>query len=111
MSNANNNDNQQLKENLKMICNQIETVLAEFKDLKEKNNKLKAQQVYSNDPNSKINTINKIKQKIASLQNSLENVYDINNINKKESEIKKKITSLKKLSEEQVISKGNLLKY
>ena len=108
MSNANNNDNQQLKENLKMICNQIETVLAEFKDLKEKNNKLKAQQAYSNDPNSKINTINKIKQKIASLQNSLENVYDINNINKKESEIKKKITLFNKLSEEQVLLSGLL---
>ena len=108
MSNTNNNDNQQLKENLKMICNQIETVLAEFKDLKEKNNKLKAQQAYSNDPNSKINTINKIKQKIASLQNSLENVYDINNINKKESEIKKKITLFNKLSEEQVLLSGLL---
>ena len=108
MSKEKTNESQQLKENLKMICNQIETVLKEFKDLKEKNNKLKAQQAYFNDPNSKINTINKIKQKIASLQNSLENVYDINNINKKESEIKKKITSLKKLSEEQVLLSGLL---
>ena len=34
MSKEKTNESQQLKENLKMICNQIETVLKEFKDLK-----------------------------------------------------------------------------
>ena len=101
MSKGNINTNEKLKENLKTICNKIETVLSEFKDLKENNTINKTQLIYYNDSNSKINTINKLKQKIASLQNSLDNLYDINNINKIESEIKKKISSLKKMSEEQ----------
>ena len=101
MSKGNVNTNEQLKENLKIICNKIETVLSEFKDIKENNVVNKTQQIYYNDPNSKINTINKLKQKIDSLQNSLDNLYDINKINKIESEIKKKISCIKKLSEEQ----------
>ena len=101
MSKGNINTNEKLKENLKTICNKIETVLSEFKDLKENNAINKTQLIYYNDSNSKINTINKLKQKIASHQNSLDNLYDINNINKIESEIKKKISSLKKMSEEQ----------
>ena len=101
MSKGNINTNEKLKENLKIICNKIETVLSEFKDIKENNVVNKTQQIYYNDPNSKINTINKLKQKIDSLQNSLDNLYDINKINKIESEIKKKISSLKKMSEEQ----------
>ena len=101
MSKGNVNTNEQLKENLKIICNKIETVLSEFKDIKENNVVNKTQQIYYNDPNSKINTINKLKQKIDSLQNSLDNLYDINKINKIESEIKKKISCIKKMSEEQ----------
>jgi len=97
------NSNEQLKENLRIICNKIETVLSEFKDLKENNVNNKTQQTYFNESNSKINIINKLKQKIVSLQNSLDNIYDINNINKIESEIKKKISSLKKMSEEQAL--------
>ena len=92
MSKGNVNNNEQLKENLKIICNKIETVLSEFKDIKENNVVNKTQQIYYNDPNSKINIINKLKQKIDSLQNSLDNLYDINKINKIESEIKKKIS-------------------
>jgi len=103
------NENQQLKEKLLMICNKIEAVLLEFKEIKEKYNNMKTEQIFFNDSNSKINTINKLKQKIISLQNNLENVYNINNINKIESEIKKKITSLKKLSEEQTLL-NNLIK-
>ena len=101
MSKGNVNTNEQLKENLKSICNKTETVLSEFKDIKENNVVNKTQQIYYNDPNSKINTINKLKQKIDSLQNSLDNLYDINKINKIESEIKKKISCIKKMSEEQ----------
>ena len=101
MSKGNVNTNEQLIENLKIICNKIETVLSEFKDIKENNVVNKTQQIYNNDPNSKINTINKLKQKIDSLQNSLDNLYDINKINKIESEIKKKISCIKKMSEEQ----------
>ena len=104
MSKGNINSNEQLKENLRIICDKIETVLSEFKDLKETNANNKTQQTsYFNEPNSKINIINKLKQKIVSLQNSLDNLYDINNINKIESEIKKKISSLKKMSEEQAL--------
>jgi len=103
MSKGNINSNEQLKENLRIICDKIETVLSEFKDLKETNVNNKTQQTYFNEPNSKINIINKLKQKIVSLQNSLDNLYDINNINKIESEIKKKISSLKKMSEEQAL--------
>ena len=103
------NENQQLKEKLLIICNKIEAVLLEFKEIKEKYNNMKTEQIFFNDSNSKINTINKLKQKIISLQNNLENVYNINNINKIESEIKKKITSLKKLSEEQTLL-NNLIK-
>ena len=103
MSKGNINTNLQLKEKLRIICNKIETVLSEYKDLKEKNIYGKIQQIYFNDSNSKINIINKLKQKINSLQNSLENVYEINNINKIESEINKKTSSLKVLSEEQTL--------
>ena len=104
MSKGNINSNEQLKENLRIICDKIESVLSEFKDLKETNANNKTQQTsYFNEPNSKINIINKLKQKIVSLQNSLDNLYDINNINKIESEIKKKISSLKKMSEEQAL--------
>lgn len=106
MSKSNVNANEQLKENLKIICNKIETVLSEFKDIKENNVVNKTQQIYYNDPNSKINTINKLKQKIDSLQNSLDNLYDINKINKIESEIKKKISCIKKMSEEQSLLCG-----
>ena len=106
MSKGNVNTNEQLKENLKIICNKIETVLSEFKDIKENNVVNKTQQIYYNDPNSKINTINKLKQKIDSLQNSLDNLYDINKINKIESEIKKKISCIKKMSEEQSLLCG-----
>ena len=106
MSKGNVNTNEQLKENLKIICNKIETVLSEFKDIKENNVVNKTQQIYYNDQNSKINTINKLKQKIDSLQNSLDNLYDINKINKIESEIKKKISCIKKMSEEQSLLCG-----
>ena len=106
MSKGNVNTNEQLKENLKIICNKIETVLSEFKDIKENNVVNKTQQIYYNDPNSKINIINKLKQKIGSLQNSLDNLYDINKINKIESEIKKKISCIKKMSEEQSLLCG-----
>lgn len=87
---SNENTIQRLKEQLQMICNKIENVLLEFKEIKEKNSKLKTNQTFFNDLNSKINSINKLKQKITSLQNNLENIYNIGNINKIESEIKKK---------------------
>ena len=103
------NENQQLKEKLLIICNKIEDVLLEFKEIKEKYNIMKDEQIFFNDSNSKINTINKLKQKTISLQNNLENIYNINDINKIESEIKKKITSLNKLSDEQALL-SNLIK-
>ena len=82
---------QKLKENLQIICNKIETILLDLKEMKEKNNELKTQQSYFTDSNSKINIIiNKLKHKINYLQNNLENIYNINNINRIESEIKKK---------------------
>ena len=74
---SNENKIQRLKEQLQMICNKIENVLFEFKEIKEKNSKLKTNQTFFNDLNSKINSINKFKQKITSLQNSLENIYNI----------------------------------
>ena len=94
---------QKLKENLQIICNKIETILLDLKEMKEKNNELKTQQSYFTDSNSKINLINKLKHKINYLQNNLENIYNINNINRIESEIKKKNLSLHKLSEEQTL--------
>jgi hypothetical protein len=106
---SNENTIQRLKEQLQMICNKIENVLLEFKEIKEKNSKLKTNQTFFNDLNSKINSINKFKQKITSLQNSLENIYNIGNINKIESEIKKKIILIKKLSDESNLL-SNLIK-
>lgn len=106
---SNENTIQRLKEQLQMICNKIENVLLEFKEIKEKNSKLKTNQTFFNDLNSKINSINKLKQKITSLQNSLENIYNIGNINKIESEIKKKIILIKKLSDESNLL-SNLIK-
>jgi hypothetical protein len=106
---SNENSIQRLKEQLQMICNKIENILLEFKEIKEKNSKLKTNQTFFNDLNSKINSINKFKQKITSLQNSLENIYNIGNINKIESEIKKKIILIKKLSDESNLL-SNLIK-
>ena len=106
---SNENEIQVLKEKLKMICNKIEEALSELKEKKEKNDIIKTTKIFDNDSNSKINTINKLKQKIIPLQNSLENIYNINNINKIESEIKKKIKLINKLKEEQTLL-NNLIK-
>ena len=103
------NEIQDIKEKLKMICNKIEEVLIEYKEMKEKNNNIRTTKIFYNDSNSKINTINKLKQKTVSLQNSLENIYNISNINKIESEIKKKIKTVNKLKEEQILL-SNFLK-
>ena len=103
------NEIQDIKEKLKMICNKIEEVLIEYKEMKEKNNNIRTAKIFYNDSNSKINTINKLKQKTVSLQNSLENIYNISNINKIESEIKKKIKTFNKLKEEQILL-SNFLK-
>ena len=103
------NEIQDIKEKLKMICNKIEEVLIEYKEMKEKNNNIRTAKIFYNDSNSKINTINKLKQKTVSLQNSLENIYNISNINKIESEIKKKIKTVNKLKEEQILL-SNFLK-
>ena len=99
----------EIKGKLKMICNKIEEVLIEYKEMKEKNNNIRTAKIFYNDSNSKINTINKLKQKTVSLQNSLENIYNISNINKIESEIKKKIKTVNKLKEEQILL-SNFLK-
>ena len=103
------NEIQDIKEKLKMICNKIEEVLIEYKEMKEKNNNIRTAKIFYNDSNSKINTINKLKQKTVSLQNSLENIYNISNINKIESEIKRKIKTVNKLKEEQILL-SNFLK-
>ena len=103
------NEIQDIKEKLKMICNKIEEVLIEYKEMKEKNNNIRTAKIFYNNSNSKINTINKLKQKTVSLQNSLENIYNISNINKIESEIKKKIKTVNKLKEEQILL-SNFLK-
>ena len=103
------NEIQDIKEKLKMICNKIEEVLIEYKEMKEKINNIRTAKIFYNDSNSKINTINKLKQKTVSLQNSLENIYNISNINKIESEIKKKIKTVNKLKEEQILL-SNFLK-
>ena len=103
------NEIQDIKEKLKMICNKIEEVLIEYKEMKEKNNNIRTAKIFYNDSNSKINTINKLKQKTVSLQNSLEYIYNISNINKIESEIKKKIKTVNKLKEEQILL-SNFLK-
>ena len=103
------NEIQDIKKKLKMICNKIEEVLIENKEMKEKNNNIRTTKIFYNDSNSKINTINKLKQKTVSLQNSLENIYNISNINKIESEIKKKIKTVNKLKEEQILL-SNFLK-
>ena len=103
------NEIEDIKEKLKMICNKIEEVLIEYKEMKEKNNNIRTAKIFYNDSNSKINTINKLKQKTVSLQNSLENIYNISNINKIESEIKKKIKTVNKLKEEQILL-SNFLK-
>ena len=103
------NEIQDIKEKLKIICNKIEEVLIEYKEMKEKNNNIRTAKILYNDSKSKINTINKLKQKTVSLQNSLENIYNISNINKIESEIKKKIKTVNKLKEEQILL-SNFLK-
>lgn len=101
MSKENLNKIQKLKGGLLNICNKIETFLSEFKEQKEINNEINTQPLYFYNTYSKINLTNKLKQKITSLQYNLENIYNINDINKIESEMKKKNLILKKLSEEQ----------
>ena len=48
---SNENTIQRLKEQLQMICNKIENVLLEFKEIKEKNSKLKTNQTFFNELN------------------------------------------------------------
>lgn len=93
-----------LKEKLQLICDKIEQILKEYKESKDQNKYFKqTQDIYNINSGSKINVIKKLKQDITLIQNNLEKIYDINKINKIQSEIKKKTSTIKTLSKEQLL--------
>ena len=83
--------NKTIKEKIKLICIKIEQILKEYNESKEKDHNLKqTQDIYNSNSGSKINVIKNLKQNVSLIQNNLDKIYDINKINKIESEIKKK---------------------
>ena len=98
------NINKSLKEKLLFICNKIEQILNEYHESSEQDKMLKqTQDIYNLNNGSKINTIKNLKQNVSLIQNNLEKIYDIGKINKIESEIKKKISTLNQLTKEQTL--------
>ena len=93
-----------IKDKLHLICEKIEQVLKECSETGEQDKYLRQiEDVYNINSGSKINTIKSLKGNVTSIQNNLEKIYDINKINKIESEIKKKISTINQLSEEQKV--------
>ena len=93
-----------IKDKLHLICEKIEQVLKECNETGEQDKYLRQiEDVYNINSGSKINTIKSLKGNVTSIQNNLEKIYDINKINKIESEIKKKISTISQLSEEQKV--------
>ena len=93
-----------IKDKLHLICEKIEQVLKECNETGEHDRYLRQiEDVYNINSGSKINTIKSLKGNVTSIQNNLEKIYDINKINKIESEIKKKISTINQLSEEQSV--------
>jgi len=91
-----------IKDKLHLICEKIEQVLKECNETGEQERYLRQiEDVYNINSGSKINTIKSLKGNVTLIQNNLEKIYDINKINKIESEIKKKISTINQLSEEQ----------
>jgi len=96
--------NKTIKEKIKLICIKIEQILKEYNESKEKDHNLKqTQDIYNSNSGSKINVIKNLKQNVSLIQNNLDKIYDINKINKIESEIKKKISVINQLSKEQTL--------
>ena len=96
------NINKSIKDKLHFICDKIEQVLKEYHESYEQDRLLKqTQDIYNLNNGSKINTIKNLKQNVSLIQNNLEKIYDIGKINKIESEIKKKISTLNQLTKEQ----------
>lgn len=93
-----------IKDKLHLICKKIEQVLKECNESNEQDRYLRqTEDIYNINSGSKINTIKSLKGNVTLIQNNLEKIYDINKINKIESEIKKKISTLNQLSQEQRI--------
>ena len=91
-----------IKNKLLLICEKIEQVLKEYNEyIMEGRNLDKIQDKYNINSGSKINIIKNLKQKVSLIQNNLDKIYDINKINKIESEIKKKGIILNQLSKEE----------
>ena len=91
-----------IKKKLLLICEKIEQVLKEYNEyIMEGKNLDKIQDKYNINSGSKINIIKNLKQNVSLIQNNLDKIYDINKINKIESEIKKKGILLNQLSKEQ----------
>ena len=91
-----------IKKKLLLICEKIEQVLKEYNEyIMEGKNLDKIQDKYNINSGSKINIIKNLKQTVSLIQNNLDKIYDINKINKIESEIKKKGILLNQLSKEQ----------
>lgn len=96
--------NKSIKEKLKLICEKIEQVLKEYNESKECDHFLKqTQDMYNTNSGSKVNLIKSLKQNVSLIQNNLDRIYNINEINKIESEIKKKTSTIKQLSKEQTL--------
>ena len=93
-----------LKEKLELICEKIELILKKYKESAKFDKYLKqTQDIYNANSVSKIKVIKNLKQNITLIQNNLDKIYDINKINKIQSEIKKKSQTIKNLSKEQLL--------
>lgn len=101
------NINQTIKEKLHLICEKIEQVLQECNESREQDRYLRQNEdIYNINSGYKINAIKNLKENVNLIQNNLEKIYDINKINKIESEIKKKNSTLKQLSKEKNVLLG-----
>ena len=101
---SNNKLSCSLKEKLELICEKIEQILKEYKESTKFDKYLKqTQDIYNVNSISKIKVIKDLKQNITLIQNNLDKIYDINKINKIQSEIKKKSQTIKNLSKEQLL--------
>ena len=101
---SNNKLSCSLKEKLDLICEKIELILKKYKESAKFDKYLKqTQDIYNANSVSKIKVIKNLKQNITLIQNNLDKIYDINKINKIQSEIKKKSQAIKNLSKEQLL--------
>jgi len=94
----------EMKSKLLFVCNKIDEILKQNRELKSKENPIKPQEdiIPDNSPNY-IAKINSLKSQMESLQKNLEEIYNIDRINQIESEIKEKENILKTLKNESKI--------